>query len=214
MAEAARRSGRSAEAVRLVAVSKTFPAEMIRAAAHCGQLCFGENRVQEAAEKMPMLEDLNLEWHLIGHLQSNKAKTAVNLFHVIQTVDTSKLARRLDRFAEAAGKRVPCLVEVNVAEEPQKAGVRPGEVEPLIRDILTLPNLRVLGLMAIPPLLGCSEAVRPHFRRLRELRDGIEQRLEVALPELSMGMSADFETAIEEGATLVRVGTAIFGDRS
>ncbi|GAB4229235.1 MAG: YggS family pyridoxal phosphate-dependent enzyme [Acidobacteriota bacterium] len=214
IADAAARARRSPDDVRLVAVSKTFPPAMIRAAAEFGQRCFGENRVQEAREKIHQLEDLDLEWHLVGHLQSNKAKTAVELFDVIQSVDGSKLAARLDRYARETGFRLPVLIEVNVGEEPQKAGVVPAAVEPLVRSVLAFPNLELRGLMAIPPFLEDPEGVRPYFRKLRELRDELEQRLEVWLPDLSMGMSSDFEVAVEEGATIVRVGTAIFGERS
>lgn len=212
--DAATRVGRNPEDVRLVAVSKTFPPAKIRAVAEFGHRRFGENRVQEAKEKIPQLEDLDLEWHLVGPLQSNKAKPAVELFDVIQSVDRLKLAARLDRYAGERGLRLPVLIEVNVGEEPQKAGVVPAELEPLARSVLELPNLELRGLMAIPPFLEDPESVRPYFRKLRELRDELEQRLEVALPDLSMGMSSDFEVAVEEGATIVRVGTAIFGERT
>lgn len=212
--DAATRVGRNPEDVRLVAVSKTFPPAKIRAVAEFGHRRFGENRVQEAKEKIPQLEDLDLEWHLVGPLQSNKAKPAVELFDVIQSVDRLKLAARLDRYAGERGLRLPVLIEVNVGEEPQKAGVVPAELEPLARSVLELPNLELRGLMTIPPFLEDPESVRPYFRKLRELRDELEQRLEVALPDLSMGMSSDFEVAVEEGATIVRVGTAIFGERT
>jgi PLP dependent protein len=200
------RAARRREEVTLVAVSKTFPAEAASAALAAGILHLGENRVQEAKEKVPLVAGA-AQWHLIGHLQSNKAKDAVRLFDVIQTVDSIDLGERIARMAEAAGKQQQIMVEVNVGREPQKAGVDPTDVEHVVRTLQSLPSLSVIGLMAIPPMGDDAESVRPHFQALRELRDG------TGLAHLSMGMTDDFEVAIEEGSTMVRVGRAIFGSR-
>jgi pyridoxal phosphate enzyme (YggS family) len=208
---AAARSGRPSSAVTLVAVSKTMPAAAIREAVSAGVKILGENRVQEAREKIEALPGA-VEWHLIGHLQTNKAKLAVGLFDCIHSLDSIRLAQELGRYAEEAGRRLRCLVEVNVGEETQKSGAAAAEVRPLLEAARRLPQLSIQGLMTIPPFLPDSESVRPFFRRLRDLRDRLESE-GWTLPDLSMGMSHDFEVAIEEGATLVRIGTAIFGSR-
>jgi pyridoxal phosphate enzyme (YggS family) len=205
MAAAATAAGRPADSVRLVAVSKTHPAQAIEAAIAAGQRLFGENRVQEAAAKWPALRqrypDAGL--HFIGPLQTNKVKDALALFDLIETVDRPKLAQALVREMERTGRRIPCLVQVNTGEEPQKAGVLPAEADAFIAEVRAL-GLPLVGLMCIPPL---SEPAALHFALLRE----IARRNELA--DLSMGMSADFETAVRFGATYIRVGTAIFGER-
>jgi len=208
---AAARSGRPSSAVTLVAVSKTMSAAAIREAVSAGVKILGENRVQEAREKIEALPGA-AEWHLIGHLQTNKAKLAVGLFDCIHSLDSVRLAQELGRHAEEAGRRLRCLVEVNVGEEAQKSGVDAAEVRPLLEAARRLPQLSVQGLMTIPPFLPDPESARPFFRRLRDLRDRLESE-GWTLPDLSMGMSHDCEVAIEEGATLVRIGTAIFGSR-
>ena len=207
IATACQRAGRSADEVLLVAVSKTVDLERIRHAMAAGVPALGENRVQEARVKIEVL-GRTLPWHLIGPLQTNKAKDAVRLFDWIHSVDRLELATELDRRACALGRTVDALLEVNVAEEPQKSGARPDEIKPLLDAIAGLRGIRIRGLMAIPPAVPDAEQSRPHFRRLRELGAA------VGLPHLSMGMSGDFEVAIEEGATMVRVGTAIFGPRA
>ena len=215
IAAACRRSGREPGDVKLVAISKTFPPESIRAAYEAGLRDFGENRVQEAAAKRPALSDLSITWHLVGHLQSNKAKAARELFHWVHSVDSFRLGQKLDQAAPAGGGRLPVLLEVNLGGEESKAGVGECETAPLVEQISRLATLEVRGLMAIPPFFDDPERVRPYFRRLRELAQEIEARRipNVSMQELSMGMSHDFEVAIEEGATLIRVGTAIFGAR-
>lgn len=205
IAAACERAGRARADVLLVAVTKTFPAEDVTAVIAAGISDVGENRVQEARDKKPLVTG-EARWHLIGHLQSNKAKDAVRLFDVVQTVDSLDLGEKLARAAEAAGKRQDVLVEVNVGGELQKAGVEPPGVEALVAQLRALSALHVTGLMTIPPH-GEAEAMRPHFRALRALRDGL------GLEQLSMGMTDDFEIAIEEGATIIRVGRAIFGSR-
>ena len=208
---AAERSGRPASAVTLVAVSKTMPVEAIREAVAAGATILGENRVQEARDKIEALAGA-AEWHLIGHLQTNKVKLAVGLFDRIHSLDSIRLAHELERHAEDAGRLVRCLVQVNVGGEEQKNGASESEVRPLLEATSRLPHILVEGLMAIPPFLSEPEAIRPFFRRLRVLRDELA-RDGFSLPDLSMGMTHDFEVAIEEGATLVRVGTGIFGPR-
>ena len=205
IAGACTRAGRARGDVRLVAVSKTFPASDIELAIAAGMTDIGENKVQEGREKKPAVT-APARWHLIGHLQSNKARDAVRLFDVIQTVDSFGLAERIARVAESAGKRQEVLLQVNVGREDQKSGADPDDVSKLVRRVSELPSLHLSGLMAIPPL-GEAEAMRPYFRQLRALRDGL------GLEELSMGMTDDFEVAIEEGATIIRVGRAIFGSR-
>lgn len=212
IAEAARRAGRDPDGITLVAVTKTFPASVVEEAVAAGHTVFGENYIQDALSKTTQIPDAT--WHFIGHLQTNKAKTAVEHFDVVQTVDSERLAKELNKRAKNANKTLDVFVQVNVGGEEQKSGVEPDEVEPLLRRIAEMGNLRVKGLMTMPPFLE-PEEVRPYFKRLRELRDaltgtGVDG---VDLSELSMGMSGDFEVAIEEGATVVRVGTAIFGAR-
>jgi len=213
MAAACRRAGRPLAEVTLIAVSKTKPLVDIQAAADCGIYDIGENRVQEALAKIPHAPP-QLRWHLIGHLQSNKAKPAVEHFHLIHTVDSLALAQRLDRLARERQKVQPVLLQVKLGDEATKSGVVPTALPALYAAVRTLPNLHVRGLMTIPPFCPNPEDVRPYFRHLRELRDALQSEFPSdALPELSMGMSHDFEVAIEEGATLIRVGTAIFGSR-
>jgi hypothetical protein len=260
IAAAAARAGRRADQITLVAVAKTFPADRIRAAYEAGARHFGENRVQEWEAKAPLLRDLDATWHLVGHLQSNKARRAASLFHSIDSVDSLALAQKLDRAVgeqvenpnpEAlvrpfrGGEVLPILIEVRLAPEETKSGVGPDELAALADAVLALPHLDLRGLMCIPPYYDDPEKVRPYFRRLRELRNSLRAhlasghsegvRLErpteesqhasaaaparaptgpVVLPELSMGMSHDFEVAIEEGATQIRLGTALFGPRT
>jgi pyridoxal phosphate enzyme (YggS family) len=205
--------GRDPASVCLLAVSKTFGPEVVDVAAAEGQTAFGENRVQEAEGKIPLVKTPGIEWHLIGHLQSNKARRAVQLFDVIQSVDSAKLARILDRNAAEQGKRLPVFIEVNVGEESQKSGVPPSELPEVVGVVSGLDHLELRGLMAIPPWSDDAETSRPYFRRLAGLLGEVNLTLAVPLRQLSMGMSHDFKVAIEEGATLVRVGTAIFGER-
>ncbi len=213
MEAAALSCGRQPSEVRILAVSKTFSAEYVRKAAECGQLCFGENRVQEAREKIPAVGRNDLEWHLIGHLQSNKVRHAAQLFHVIQSVDSEELAVKLDRVCGELGRVMPVLLEVNIAEEPQKSGVRPQAVQELAARIDSLPALQLRGLMTIPPFSPNPDDARPYFRRLARLLDELNRGRRVPLAELSMGMTGDFKVAIQEGATMIRIGTAIFGPR-
>jgi len=208
---AARRAGRDPASVTLVAVSKTVPAEVIRQALDAGVRILGENRVQEAKEKIAALPEA-ATWHLVGHLQTNKAKLAVQLFEMIHSVDSVKLLQALDRHGSEAGKRLRCLVEVNLGGEASKSGTMEADARDLIGAARDLAHVQVEGLMTIPPLLPDPEEVRPYFRRLRALRDTLQGE-GCSLAELSMGMTHDFEVAIEEGATLVRIGTAIFGPR-
>ncbi len=213
--DAAERCGRSPEEIQLVAVSKRMPAEAVEEARQCGQLTFGENYLQDALIKIRQLEP-TLQWHFIGHLQSNKARTAAEFFQVIQTVDRLKIARALDRHAGDLDKTVDILIQVNVGREPQKSGVLPEDTEKLIEATRPLTNLNVRGLMTMPPYGREPEASRPWFRELKQLSVELTDRGLFAdnnKVELSMGMSGDFMVAIEEGATLVRVGTAIFGPR-
>lgn len=214
MAAACARTGRRPEDVRLVAVSKTIPAERIRQAYEAGLRDFGENRVQEAEAKRPALANLDITWHLVGHLQTNKARAARELFQYIQSVDSLRLAERLNRVA-LPGQRLPVLLEVNLGNEPTKSGAREEEVLRLAEGVSLLPTLELRGLMVVPPFFDDPEGARPFFRRLRELAELIQSRNlpGVSMRELSMGMSHDFEVAIEEGATMVRIGTAIFGPR-
>ncbi|HEV2352314.1 MAG TPA: YggS family pyridoxal phosphate-dependent enzyme [Terriglobia bacterium] len=215
MAAACQRSGRRPEEVKLVAVSKTVPPDRIRQAYEAGVRDFGENRVQEAEAKRPALSDLTATWHLIGHLQSNKAKPARELFHWVHSVDSLHLAAKLHKAAVCSGERLQVLLEVNLGEQASKAGAKENEVLQLAEQMGALETLELRGLMTIPPFFEDPEQVRPFFRRLRELAARIESAHlpGVSMNDLSMGMSHDFEVAIEEGATIVRVGTAIFGER-
>jgi len=214
--KAAERAGRRAEEITLIAVSKTHPASAIREAYEAGVRHFGENRVQEWEGKRLGTEGLAATWHLIGHLQSNKAARAARLFHSVDSVDDFALARRLDLARAEAGitGKLRVLIEARVAQEESKSGVEMEGAEGLAERIAPLAWLNFAGLMCIPPLLEDAESVRPYFRRLRALRDDLARKLRLVLPVLSMGMSHDFEVAIEEGATEVRIGTALFGDRS
>lgn len=212
IAAAADRAGRRADAVLLVAVTKTVPVARIRDAAALGLRAFGENRVQESREKIPAVPGVS--WHLIGSLQRNKAKEAARLFQVVHSIESEALVEELGRRAEQEGRVVDALIQVNVAGEPQKHGAAPGETGALVRRAAALPGLRLRGLMTIAPAVANPEEARPVFRALRELRDRVGEETGIVLPELSMGMSDDFEVAVEEGATMVRVGRAIFADRS
>jgi pyridoxal phosphate enzyme (YggS family) len=219
IAEAAKRAGRSAEDIVLVAVSKTHPPERIREAYSAGLRLFGENRVQEFGGKVAALADVrDCEWHMIGHLQTNKAGKAVELFGAVDSVDSVKLAEKLDAAARAMNKKLSVLIEINVGGEAAKSGVAPEsqELEELLLAAPRLKALRFRGLMTVPPFTDDPEGARPYFRRLRELRYAIAARRlpAVGTDVLSMGMSHDFEIAIEEGSTCVRVGTAIFGERA
>jgi pyridoxal phosphate enzyme (YggS family) len=209
---ACERAGREPDSVTLLAVSKTHPPETIRAAADCGQVFFGENKVQEAKAKIPLCPG-RLRWHFIGHLQSNKCRDAVELFEMIQSVDSLPLAQEISKRAEQAAKRMPVLLEVNVAGEASKFGYAPDKLLAELKELNALPRLEIRGLMTVPPWTAEPEKIRPHFRRLRELKEQAETVLGAPLPHLSMGMSDDFDIAIEEGATIVRIGTALFGPR-
>lgn len=217
IAAAVLRAGRAPESVRLVAASKGQSPELLRQALACGQSLFGENYLQEARKKKEGLTDQpGARWHFIGHLQSNKARIAAELFDCIETVDNLRLAGALEKHLAALDKTMPVLVQVNIGREAQKAGVLPEEAGSLCRSLRQFPHLVVQGLMAMPPLCAEPEQSRPFFRRLRELAEGLAAEKILGGPgplELSMGMSADFEVAVEEGATLVRVGTALFGAR-
>jgi pyridoxal phosphate enzyme (YggS family) len=206
------RAGRVPDSVTLLAVTKSQPPEVVRAAADCGQILFGENKVQEAKAKIPLCPG-KLRWHFIGHLQSNKCRDAVEWFELIQSVDSLSLAQEINRRAEQAGKTMPVLLEANVAGEASKFGYQPEKLLTELEVLNQLPRLEIHGLMTVPPYVTDPEKARPHFRRLCELKIQCEQKLGVRLPHLSMGMSGDFEVAIEEGATLVRIGTALFGPR-
>ena len=218
IAGAARRAGRNPDGVALMAVCKTFPAEAIIEAYKAGQRLFGENKVQEFAEKSTAVAHLaDAQFHMIGHLQSNKATKAAEIFHAVDSVDSAKLAQRLNDAAEKLGKTLDVLLEVNVGGEEAKSGLSPDspEIEAILQQAASWTRLRLRGLMTVPPYTEDPEGARPHFRALRELRDRLAARNYpgVALDTLSMGMSHDFEVAIEEGSTCVRVGTAIFGER-
>ena len=210
--QAAKRAGRKASDVTIVGVSKTFPAERIREAFELGIRHFGENRVQEWESKAPLVEGLGATWHLVGHLQRNKAARAIRLFHSIDSVDSLPLAEKLNT-AAGEGRRLPILIEVRLDPTVAKSGCDPAEISRFAEGVLLLPRLELRGLMTVPELTADPHEVRPFFRRLREMRDTISRQLDWPLPELSMGMSRDFDIAIEEGATQVRVGTALFGSR-
>jgi pyridoxal phosphate enzyme (YggS family) len=214
MAEAAIRSGHTPGSVRLVGVTKTVDLDRIKEAVSAGLQILGENYVQEARDKIRELKD-RVSWHFVGRLQTNKAKYAVKLFDMIQTVDSIRLAQELNRRAQALGRTVPIIIQVNLASEVSKGGVEPSECLSLIKQVSVLENLQVRGLMTMPPFFDQPERARPYFAQLREMSQQIAeaQVTGVEMNELSMGMSGDFEAAIEEGATLIRVGTAIFGER-
>jgi pyridoxal phosphate enzyme (YggS family) len=209
---ACERAGRAMDSVTLLAVSKTHPPETIQAAAGLGLLVFGENKVQEAKAKIPLCPG-RLRWHFIGHLQSNKCRDAVQLFQMIQSVDSLAIAQEINKRAAEAAKTMPVLLEVNLAGEASKFGYSPERLLAELKEINALPRIEIHGLMTVPPWTPDAEVSRPHFRRLRELKTECEQLLGAPLPQLSMGMSGDFEVAIEEGATIVRIGTALFGPR-
>ncbi len=215
IANACRRAGRRPEEVKLVAVSKTVPPELIRRAFEAGLRDFGENRVQEANAKRPALSDLTVTWHMVGHLQSNKAKLARELFHVVHSVDSLRLAQKLDQAAVCSDDKLPVLLQVNLGDELTKSGAREEEISQLAEQVGRLKTLELRGLMVLPPFFEHPEQARPFFRRLRELAKLLEalNLPNVSMQELSMGMSHDFEIAIEEGSTAVRIGTAIFGLR-
>jgi pyridoxal phosphate enzyme (YggS family) len=212
MAAACARAGRDPSGVTLLAVSKGMPPEVVREAADAGLTLFGENKVQEARAKIPLCPG-RLHWHLIGHLQSNKCRDAVAFFGMIQSVDSVPLAEEIQKWADKAAKTMPVLLEVNLAGESSKFGFKPEALLEALGAINALPRLEIHGLMTIAPWTQDPEKVRPVFRRLRELKERCEEALGAPLPHLSMGMSGDFEVAIEEGATLVRIGTALFGAR-
>ncbi|MBZ0257905.1 YggS family pyridoxal phosphate-dependent enzyme [bacterium] len=216
MIEACEKAGRNPEDVKLVAVSKLHPAEAVREAYAAGQLIFGENRVQETEKKIPTLNDLPLEWHFIGHLQTNKVKKVLPLVSMIHTIDSDRLIAALQSEAEKIDRSVGVLLQVNVGGEEQKSGVSEKELETLIGALEAAPRLVCRGLMTVPPYEEDVEKVRPYFRSLRELSETYKRHLaSQGKPiELSMGMSHDFRVAIEEGATLIRIGTAIFGARN
>jgi pyridoxal phosphate enzyme (YggS family) len=218
IAAAARRASRNPNEITLMAVSKTFPAERIREAHAAGLRVFGENRVQEFAGKADALRDLpEAEWHLIGHLQTNKAAKATELFDAVDSVDSARMAEKLNAFAESAGKALSVLIEINVGGEKAKSGVAPGsgELEQILQGAPRWASLKIRGLMTVPPYTEDPQGSRAYFRQLRQIRDSIAARnlSQIGTAVLSMGMSHDFEVAIEEGATCVRVGTAIFGER-
>ena len=215
IARAAGRAGRDPAGVALLAVTKTHPADVVREAARAGLNLFGENRVAEGAEKIQALspELPDLEWRLIGPLQTNKAKPALQYFSVIESLDRERLAARLEGLLAPEGRRFPVLIELNLGGEETKSGVPPEEAEALAARVLELPHLDVRGFMAVPPFTEDPEGARPYFKRLREIRDRLSDRFGRPFPELSMGMSHDFEVAVEEGSTEVRVGTVLFGSR-
>ncbi len=214
---AARRSGRSPESITLVAISKTHPAETLKAAIAIGVTDLGENRVQEAAEKIVSIGRHAARWHLVGHLQANKVRRAVTLFDYLHSLDSVELARRLERLCVEEGRdEFPVLIQIKLGGEESKTGIDPGELPQLLAEIKLCERLRLIGLMVLPPYFENPDCARPFFKTLRELREELKRQGHFGeLPgELSMGMSHDFEIAIEEGATMVRVGTAIFGERS
>ncbi len=215
IARAAAKAGRRPEDIELMAVTKGHPAELVRRAARAGFSLFGENRVAEGAAKIEAVrpEFPDLTWKLIGPLQTNKAADALQWFAMIESMDRQRLAERLERLLAGSDRRLPVLLEVNLGGEATKSGAVPGQVEALARTVLTCPHLEVRGVMAVPPFDPDPERSRPYFRQLRELRDRLAGALQRDLPEISAGMSHDFEIAVEEGATEVRIGTALFGPR-
>ncbi len=212
IAAACERAGRNPDSVTLLAVSKTHPPEIVSEAARLGLTLFGENKVQEAKAKIPLCPG-RLRWHMLGHLQSNKCRDAVELFAMIQSVDSLHLAEEINKRADQASKRMPILLEINAGGEASKFGYRPEQLLADLPRINQMSRLEIQGLMTIPPWASNPEKVRPMFRQLRELKIKCENILGAPLPHLSMGMSGDFEVAIEEGATIVRIGTALFGER-
>jgi PLP dependent protein len=214
--EACRRAGRDPAEVTLVVVAKTFPAEAIREALASGSADIGENYVQELLKKREALPDGDIRWHFIGHLQSNKVKYIAGWVHMIHAVDSTGLAAEIDKRARAAGRVIDCLLEVNTTGEKSKYGIHPDSCLELVKDLAPFRNIRIDGLMTIGPFLPDPEGSRPMYRRMRQLRDDIRnlQQLNAPVSHLSMGMTGDFEVAIDEGATLVRIGTAIFGSRT
>ena len=212
IAAVCQRAGRDANSVTLVAVTKTQPPEVVTEASKAGLILFGENKVQEAKAKIPLCPG-HLRWHMIGHLQSNKCRDAVALFQMIESVDSLHLAEEISRRADQAGKTMPILLEVNAVGEASKFGYPPEQLLAELSQVNALPRIEVHGLMGVPPWTPDPEKVRPVFRQLRELKERCEQILGAPLPQLSMGMTGDFEVAIEEGATIIRVGTALFGAR-
>jgi hypothetical protein len=215
IARAAQLAGRQPEQITLIAVSKTFDPATIQKAVDAGVTDLGENRVQEAESKIGFVAGQNLRWHMIGHLQSNKARRAASIFSVIHSIDSIRIAQRLDQAAQLLGRKIPVLIELNLAREPNKSGADESELSGIVEALDRAQNLQLRGLMAIPPFLESPEMVRPYFRRLRQLLEELNRSRppEKQLTELSMGMSHDFEVAIQEGATMVRIGTAIFGPR-
>jgi len=213
IASAAAKSGRSADDIELVAITKTHPAEKVRNAIGAGQILFGESRVQEARAKIPEVPS-NIRWHFVGHLQKNKVRQALPLFEMIHSVDSLALAEDINRIAEEEGLYPRVLLEVNVAGEGSKFGFASDQLREQMEALLTLARISIEGLMCIPPLAVESEDSRKFFVQVRELRDSLEKEFSLKLPQLSMGMTQDFAIGIDEGATLVRVGTAIFGGRS
>ena len=213
IAQAAAKAARAADEIELVAITKTHSAEKVRDAIEAGHILFGESRVQEARVKIPELPS-NLRWHFVGHLQKNKVRHALPLFELIHSVDSLALAQDMNRIAEEEGMHPRVLLEVNVASEGRKFGFAPAKLREQMEELLALPRLSILGLMTIPPLAEEAEASRKYFVQLRELRDSLQTDFRVDLTQLSMGMTQDYAVAVEEGATLVRVGTAIFGERS
>jgi len=211
--QAAAKAGRDVKGVELVAITKTHPAENVREAVEGGQTLFGESRVQEARAKISELSS-NIRWHFVGHLQKNKVRQALPLFEMIHSVDSLALAQDINRIAEEEGLYPRVLLEVNVAGEGSKIGFEPDDLREQMEALLALPRLSIEGLMCIPPLAVESEDSRKFFVQVREVRDSLEKEFRMKLPQLSMGMTQDFPIGIEEGATLVRVGTAIFGERS
>jgi PLP dependent protein len=206
------RAGRAPESVTLIAITKSQPPERVCAAAALGLSLFGENKVQEAKAKIPLCPG-KVRWHMVGHLQTNKCRDAIGLFEMVQSVDSLHVAEELNKRADQAAKTLPVLLEVNAVGEASKFGYPPERLLAELEKLNALPRLEIHGLMTVPPWAPDPEKVRPIFRQMRELKERCEQRLGAPLPHLSMGMTGDFEVAIEEGATMVRIGTALFGER-
>ena len=209
-------SGRDPDSVHLVAVSKTKPVSDILAAAEAGQVIFGENRVQEAAKKRKLCRDASIQWHMIGHLQKNKAREAASIFDTIHSIDSRKLTDILHRELKNASRSINCFIQVKLSDEESKTGIPPEELPVLAEHIASLSTLKLIGLMGIPPFTPDAENARPYFRKLRALRDELNRTTLAQMPvrELSMGMSHDFRVAIQEGATYIRIGTLLFGERN